>query len=1016
MLGRALVQAPLPLGGGCRRRSTSRRQAAPRCEFQPNERRSPATAENDDGTATQPAAVNGIASVAVNGGNLCAASSTLGEQQAALAERLNGMQLVGTPPANGNARQLDSGLARGASLDDVTAAAPASPCNGASEAEEEAGEPYSLVRRLPLAGGTLEIVRLEGKRMLRVWLPPGYQGEEAARRPYPLLLLNDGQNLFFDQESFSGRSWGAAETAARLITSGQLPPFIVAGIDHAGPLRSFDYLPYEPGTGPGGFRSDAAKWPGGGVAAYMSRVMDEILPWLAEHYGAASDPEHVALGGSSFGGICTLWACMHYPGRFGAALVESPSLWFADERFLKEDVQQYEGPWPQRLFLAMGSKEFTGTRGAEAAATGAQYDRLLVGYCKQLAALLGSRGLGPDRLKWEIGDGAAHTEAAWAERLPRALPFLLHHWWAGATQRHTHDLFFTSPRKLQAGQPAVLFVQKACSDTLAASPGPLLAHIGFNGWTIGKAEMQLQPAPQLETAAGAAEGGSGSSSGSSTHEAAWWSASFTVSEEAYEMQFVLTDGRGKWDNNAGNDFYRRCKLPPSALHPGASHDPEAIIAAARAAAEGPADCAAARNSSKLFFTAPEALVAGAPAVLYMNRARSGPLHDKPNVRAHLGFNHWAGSTTDLQLLPTSLQRGPGADWWATQPFQVPADSFDLSFAFTDGHGCWDNNDGLNFSLPVLQSGKGAQWAPPRTISSVEVVDHAGGKLHIIQLSRRAGSDRQSKEARWTEEKMLRVWVPAGWTKEGAPPGGWPVLWMNDGQNMFEDHLAHQGAAWNVGYCAAHLIGSGVLPPFVVAAVDSAGPMRSLNLLPYKPGTGQGGFRGDAERWPGGGCDAYLRRLQQELMPLVQAEFNTSADPSKTAFGGGSFAGVTALYAAMHCPHVFGAVLAESPSLWIAEGKFLEDDLKRYRGPLPERIFVGCGTKEYSATRDHERPDVDAYLLHQYCEAAAALEAAGLRGPQRLRFLVEEEAGHHEKAWAWRLSGALTFLLSPWWDA
>lgn len=198
------------------------------------------------------------------------------------------------------------------------------------------------------------------------------------------------------------------------------------------------------------------------------------------------------------------------------------------------------------------------------------------------------------------------------------------------------------------------------------------------------------------------------------------------------------------------------------------------------------------------------------------------------------------------------------------------------------------------------------------------------------------------------------------------------------------------------YCAAHLIGSGVLPPFVVAAVDSAGPMRSLNLLPYKPGgcgsspmclksavgwerrrskgplppaaalaarpflllqpgmllpsesravpgslcagTGQGGFRGDAERWPGGGCDAYLRRLQQELMPLVQvggrtctgrtdswnrqggdrqalcrllcynrclpiaqgwplpalslpqAEFNTSADPSKTAFGGGSFAG------------------------------------------------------------------------------------------------------------------------------
>lgn len=60
------------------------------------------------------------------------------------------------------------------------------------------------------------------------------------------------------------------------------------------------------------------------------------------------------------------------------------------------------------------------------------------------------------------------------------------------------------------------------------------------------------------------------------------------------------------------------------------------------------------------------------------------------------------------------------------------------------------------------------------------------------------------------------------------------------------------------------------------------------------------------------------------------------------------------------------------------------------------------------------PEIDELLLHYYKEAALALEGAGLRGSQRLRFLVEEGAGHHEKAWAWRLSGALTFLLSPWW--
>lgn len=59
--------------------------------------------------------------------------------------------------------------------------------------------------------------------------------------------------------------------------------------------------------------------------------------WRAplQSYGAASDAAHIAFGGSSFGGICALWAAMHHSDKFGAVLVESPSLWFAEERFLR---------------------------------------------------------------------------------------------------------------------------------------------------------------------------------------------------------------------------------------------------------------------------------------------------------------------------------------------------------------------------------------------------------------------------------------------------------------------------------------------------------------------------------------------------------------------------------------------------------------------------------------------------------------------------------------------------------
>ena len=88
------------------------------------------------------------------------------------------------------------------------------------------------------------------------------------------MYLNDGQNLFDDGLSFSGCSWRAAETAASLINSGTLPPFIIVGMDHSGASRSLDYTPYRPGTGPGGFRKDAADWPGGGVDAYLEKVSD----------------------------------------------------------------------------------------------------------------------------------------------------------------------------------------------------------------------------------------------------------------------------------------------------------------------------------------------------------------------------------------------------------------------------------------------------------------------------------------------------------------------------------------------------------------------------------------------------------------------------------------------------------------------------------------------------------------------------------------------------------------------
>ena len=84
----------------------------------------------------------------------------------------------------------------------------------------------------------------------------------------------------------------------------------------------------------------------------------------------------------------------------------------------------------------------------------------------------------------------------------------------------------------------------------------------------------------------------------------------------------------------------------------------------------------------------------------------------------------------------------------------------------------------------------------------------------------------------------------------------------------------------MGYTAAELISSGDIPPLVIVGMDNPGPMRSLNYLPYAPGSGVGGFRGDAARWPGGGVEQYMQRLLREVMPMVTEQFGLATDPAR----------------------------------------------------------------------------------------------------------------------------------------
>ena len=263
-------------------------------------------------------------------------------------------------------------------------------------------------RREPSVLGTLDIFDVASKelsntRKIRVWLPRGYADEANKDRRYPVLYMNDGQNLFDRATSFGGAEWGADETAQNLIDTGKIAPLIIVGIDNTGATRSREYNPSY--TSYDGHQNYAEK--------YVDWLTAELMPQINQRYRTKTGPKNTSLGGSSFGGNVTIFAAMHKPGTFGCLLVESPAIFISDKAILAK-VREWKGEWPSRIFIGVGTKETSRAGEAEAYLLGVE----------ELTTALQEKGLSAERLKFEIEEGGIHNESTWAKRLPGAMGFL----------------------------------------------------------------------------------------------------------------------------------------------------------------------------------------------------------------------------------------------------------------------------------------------------------------------------------------------------------------------------------------------------------------------------------------------------------------------------------------------------------------------------------------------------------------------------------------------------------------
>lgn len=232
-----------------------------------------------------------------------------------------------------------------------------------------------------------------------MYLPPGYNTDGPG---YPVVYLQDGQNLFDPGTAFGGQDWYADYTADQLIYAGSIEPVILVGVYNTGVRRISEYTPTR----------DPRRRKGGKGDRYSKMLARELKPFIDREYHTRRSAAHTGVGGSSLGGLVSLEAGLLYPRVFGNLAVLSPSIWW-DERAVVAMVEAYAFPVRPRIWLDAGTEE------------GDSPQHILEDLRHLRNAFL-AKGWreGEDLHYWEI-PGARHNELAWGGRLGQVLQWLV---------------------------------------------------------------------------------------------------------------------------------------------------------------------------------------------------------------------------------------------------------------------------------------------------------------------------------------------------------------------------------------------------------------------------------------------------------------------------------------------------------------------------------------------------------------------------------------------------------------
>ncbi|WP_215143224.1 alpha/beta hydrolase [Exiguobacterium qingdaonense] len=243
-------------------------------------------------------------------------------------------------------------------------------------------------------------------------------------------------------------------------------------------------------------------------------------------------------------------------------------------------------------------------------------------------------------------------------------------------------------------------------------------------------------------------------------------------------------------------------------------------------------------------------------------------------------------------------------------------------------------------------------------------------------------------------RTIRIYTPADYETSGKR---YPVLYMHDGQNCFDDEDASYKMSWRVGeYLDASK------RDLIVVAIDCAPEYKRLDEYgPWEnPYIGESWLGRDLSL--GGEGSAYIEYIAQELKPQIDADYRTI--PDETAMMGSSMGGLISTYAACVYPTVFKRVAALSSAFW-----FNQTELERFIQANDlngiERLYLDVGTKEV------EEPTKTGPTSELYIESSERVYELLKEKVEQTRFEIIEDGLHNELAWRERFPMVVSYLFS-----